>query len=145
MEKWMMTGITLALLFICTVSDVKCKKIPVCVIVAGAVGTLLCALLQHEITPGKMLSGMIVGIIMVVISIVTDEQIGMGDSLIFCILGAGNGFVASIAVLGISLGLAAAAVVLLLCIKKVGKRDRIAFVPFILTGYCLALAGGMFG
>lgn len=145
MEKWIMTGITLVLLIICTASDVKSRKIPVCVIMAGAVGTMLCLLLQQEVTPGKMLSGMIVGIIMVVISIVTDEQIGMGDSLIFCILGAGHGFMTSIAVLGISLGLTAATVALLLCIKKVGKRDRIAFVPFILTGYCLTMAGGMFG
>lgn len=145
MEKWILAGVTLVMLLICAISDVKNKRIPVCVIMAGAVGTVLCALIQPGITLGKMLSGMMLGIIMIIISIVTDEQIGIGDSLIFGVLGIGHGFGAGIAVLGISLGLTAVTAVILLCLKKVGKRDQIAFVPFILTGYCLALAGGMCG
>lgn len=145
MEKWILTGVTLVMLLICTISDVKSRKIPVCVITAGAVGTVFCTLIQPEMTLGKMLSGMMPGIIMLIISIVTDEQIGIGDSLIFCVLGIGHGFVAGIAVLGISLGMTAVTAVVLLCLKKVGKRDQIAFVPFILTGYCLVLAGGMCG
>lgn len=143
MEKGMLTIITMLLLFVCTISDVKSKKIPISALIVGGGLTLACIPLQKGVTLSGILCGMSIGVVMVIIGKVTDEQIGIGDGIIFCILGAGHGFVTGITVLEISLFLTAVTVALLLVFGKIEKKGRIAFMPFILTGYCLAVAGGM--
>ena len=139
MEKWILIGITIMLLGICTITDVKSKQINLWTIIAGAVATAACLPWMNHLTPGSIIMGVLLGLLLVCISFFTKEQIGMGDSLLFCILGLGHGFSMSAAVLGTSLFLCAVAVMVLLCMGALGKKERIAFTPFILAGYCVVM------
>ncbi len=87
--------------------------------------------------------GLAVGLIFFILSCVTKERIGKGDAVIFCICGATMGIGSLIPIIMMSFLLSAVYSVAMLATGKLGKKSRIAFVPFIFLGYAMALTVGM--
>lgn len=79
--------------------------------------------------------GMLIGGILLMIALVSRESIGIGDGLLFIATGTFLNFTQNLALLFGALLLIGIFSVICLLIKKKGRNDRVALVPFVLIAY----------
>jgi leader peptidase (prepilin peptidase)/N-methyltransferase len=86
-----------------------------------------------------MAAGAVVGLVFMVISKVTEEKIGYGDSLLILALGIFLGFWKVMIVTLIAFfGSALCAIIMVSCMKK-SRKTSFPFVPFIAISYALVV------
>jgi leader peptidase (prepilin peptidase)/N-methyltransferase len=123
--------------------DLEHQKIPnILVYPAIGIGLIMIPLL-HLSTPWIMLAGGLLGFgVLFLIAVIAPGAMGMGDVKLVLFLGIILGFpeiVLALFLAFVSGGLAAG---ILLALKKLGKKDTIAFGPFIaLAGFITLLYG----
>lgn len=78
--------------------------------------------------------GMLSGILLVLLSKATKGQIGMGDAIVLTVTGVVFGFWDNLFLLFYSLVLSAVHAAILLIMKKIHKKQSIAFLPFVAIG-----------
>ena len=83
--------------------------------------------------------GILAGIVFLLIGKVTREQIGYGDGLLICMLGAYLGIWNLAEVLIVSWGLAGLGAIVILAAGKFRRKKTIPMVPFLLCGYVVFL------
>lgn len=137
MQKYVL----LVLLIICAVEDWKRKEVNVVyILLFGIVGVIL-HLLYPNCSVYSMIFGLLLGIGIVGISILSRGSIGMGDGILLVVTGVYLGgygnlelFLTGMLFVGIwSLGL--------LVLKKKKRKERIAFIPFLLAAYAVMMVG----
>lgn len=126
------------LLSICGWFDLKYREIPRITLCFGAVGANLLLIIQ--IFEGNKvwwdcLGGMSVGIVLVLISIVTNQQIGIGDGILFVLTGIGLGTIENIILLISSLCITGLTSLVLLTTKKIGRKTALPFIPFVWASF----------
>lgn len=95
-----------------------------------------CRLLQAgSLDVKEVFLGSMSGVILLFLAKVTKECIGFGDGWLFCVTGIFLGFFKNVVLLSGSMLLAGIYAVFCLLLKKRGKNDRLAFVPFVFTAY----------
>lgn len=130
--------LTLAGLSFLSIEDIRTKQVPVTGILLLGMGLLLCRLWERtEFLP--MALGVVPGLLAMLLAVATKEQIGLGDGLVLVALGFGNDMVKVISMLCAAFFLAGIWAVLLLVIKKTGKKQSFPFLPFLLAGYGIVL------
>ena len=124
-------------LVIGTLSDIKYKRIPVWLMAGfGAVAVVLRVVGLQQQSGMELLSGVAAGVFLIVVSAVTGGQIGMGDGLVFMVLGVLLG-ADNVMLMIIALILCAVVAGVLFVAKRVKRKDRLPFVPFVLCSYVL--------
>lgn len=87
-----------------------------------------------------ILLGAALGGALILLSFLSRRSIGMGDGMMFVATGIFLGLSDNLWLLLLSLGMSAIASLVLLILLKYKGKDRIPFIPFMLTGYiCLLL------
>lgn len=131
-----------------SVPDIRSRNVPVWLIGVG--GVLALAVSIAENIPeyvaarewwsyaGHVLCGMIPGICLLLLSIVT-KTIGYGDGAVLTLLGAAVGIRNSLLVLCIGLFFASLGSVALLVVKKVNRNTCLPFLPFLTVGWFLLM------
>lgn len=128
----------LLLLAICTVFDLRYKKIWMPLILVFAVEAailLFCMPSQFN----QYFFGMAVGAGILLVSKLTKGGIGMGDGYLICVLGALVGLSKIIQITLLAFGLAAITAICLMTLCHYGKKQTMAFVPFLLVAYLIRL------
>ena len=121
------------------ICDLRKKKISVkCAVVFGIIGLFLDFFELKECWP-SLLGGLLIGIVILVLSKITDEKIGYGDGYVLTVTGILLGFRWNLTLLFMSLWLAAIVSVVLLFLKKAKKKTELPFVSFMMPGYILLL------
>ncbi len=88
----------------------------------------------------NLLSGLLLGGILILFSLATRQMIGLGDALLFTIIGMYFGWVIQLTILFISLFVSGIYSAILLLMKKGTMKSQIAFTPFILIAIlCTAI------
>jgi len=138
--------ICLMILILLSVKDIQVHKVPSSVLfVAGT------ACLVYQLIIGKMhivliLGGMGIGLLFLIISKVTREGIGYGDSYGILILGSFLGLWDILMVVAIAFFLLLCVTIPMLCLKKMSRTCALAFYPFLTLGYIgVLLLGGVQG
>lgn len=127
-------GIMLGFLGLCAYSDFKSKEIPWFTMVLFSISTVLLTL-ENGVNLGLIVGGGIIGVLFFVISKVTKEAIGYGDSWVITLLGIYLGGVKLLWLLFIA-SLGASAFSLFYLWKHNWKKSSsIPFVPFLVVGY----------
>ncbi len=121
-------------LLIMAVIDCKRKEIP---ILPGVVCLIIISVTRlitgtNPITVG---AGICLGAFMYAISRITRGQIGEADGLVYAVTGAGIGIIKNCELLLVSLVLAAMIGLILMVVKKVGRKYKLPFVPFTLASF----------
>lgn len=137
-------GIILLFLAIGAIWDLKKKAVPVsylCVFgFVAMVGFIL------DVTNGKNLLdsvwGLIPGCIFVMLSVLTKEQVGLGDGMILLCVGCLQSIRDTICMISIALIIVTAATMFLLIIRRVGRKATLPFVPFLFLGQLIMISGG---
>lgn len=130
-QVWTLLG----LLGICSIEDVRKKEIQVYVVLTfGIVGVIL-RLFYQNVTMKNMIFGMAIGVVMMLVSLVTSGQIGLGDGLLLTVTGIFLGAYGNAMLFLHGLLFAAVWSLVVLLIFRRGRKTKIPFVPFLLIAY----------
>lgn len=122
-------------LLISTYLDVKIKKINIYLcILWGVLGTVINLMLVNK-GIRFYLFGLAIGILILIFSFCTKEAIGKGDAAVFIVIGTYAGLTRTFVIFIISLILVLLIGSSLLLLKKVNKKTRLPFLPFILLAF----------
>lgn len=134
------TAVYVAVLIICTSTDVLAYRVPNVVTYPAILGALAAGLLLPDANWRSVVAGgLIFGVLLLVPSILTGGAMGMGDVKLAFFVGFALGLtliVPAMLVMAISGGFAAA---VLLITGLRGKGDPIPYAPFIAGGMLLVL------
>lgn len=118
--------------------DLRTKKIPLMpVLVLGVV--FFVYRMWNGVPLLDVAVGVIPGGILLLVSAITEESIGYGDGLVLLVLGVLCGATKAVAVFGMALLLAAVLSMVLLALKRVGRKTELPFLPCLCAGYLLFL------
>lgn len=140
--EWIIKVAITCILGVLAVVDFKKKQVSnvFLLIVSGIV--IINYVIFRPITMVSLVGGILIGTVLLGISYITRQKIGVGDGLLIMILGAYLGFEGIGVVLLYALTLSAIWSGLLMIIKKVNRNYTIAFIPFIFVGYVGVLIHG---
>lgn len=135
--------VVLGLLGLCSLEDVKYKRLTVIYLLMFGIGGVVLHLFAPVCSIYSILWGMLLGIGMILLSIVTRGNVGMGDGILLVVTGVYLGGYGNLELFMIGLLLSALWSLLLLTLKKKGRKEEIAFVPFLLLSYFIMLMRGV--
>jgi leader peptidase (prepilin peptidase)/N-methyltransferase len=126
------TGIIIWLLIL-SYEDIRLKTVPLWQLAGLGVFCVINEIIRKtlpEFTADSCLAGAFIGAAILLFSILTD-MIGKGDGIVFVCLGVAFGGMELIRIVLLSLGLICIAALILIIFKKVKKKTRLAFMPYI--------------
>lgn len=127
------------MLLICGIKDLRYKKIPLWVVTVTFLIIVVLGMFCSFIPYTSRIGGVCIGIIIIFISKITREQIGLGDGLVFCVTGIGLGIWINIGLLLWSLCFSAIYAGFVLIVKKKNKKHVIPWIPFVFFSYLWGL------
>lgn len=135
------TSITTSIyLTIGSVFDIKTRRIPNIFIYSFSTLILVITLLSTNLPFNEHLYGLIPGAILLLISKLTKEAIGIGDCLVIALLGFVYGISLHIELLLIVFGLLLITSIMLVVLKKAGRKTSLPMIPFILASFLIFMA-----
>ena len=117
--------------------DIKTKRLPVSLIIIGGMAGILYQCLVNGMVGIVQFSGMAVGMLMIGISRIGKAGIGLGDGVLFLVLGMFYPFFHMVELLTKSSILAGVYGLLLMGCRKGNLKTELPFVPFVLLQYIL--------
>ncbi len=134
----MRENILLALfLTICSVTDILKKQIYMKVIIPFFSLGLALFFIKSDLSVIEELTGILLGVLLLILARLSSERIGYGDALMVMVSGAYLGIFLNIKLLMWALFISALFSLLLLILKKAGRYTQIPFAPFLLISYFL--------
>ena len=131
-------GILLSL----SVIDIHFRRIPVDILVMASIAALVYQGITRQADLWMAAGGAGVGILFLLVSKVTREGFGYGDSWAILALGIYLGLWRVLDVLAGTFCLLAAASLICLTAKKMSRKHTIPFIPFLAAGYLLSVLTG---
>lgn len=127
-------SIVLVVMAVLSFVDIKRKQVSLAVLIpVGAVVLTWRVFQGTEVV--DFLTGLVPGVACLLLSYVTGESIGRGDGLVLCILGLLCGMKTTLAVFGMALTFSAIWAMLLLILKRAGRKTELPFLPCLSLGY----------
>lgn len=140
-NRWILCQIIFAVyMIILAVMDIKWKKLPLNALLSGgfiAVAGILCG---RDIPTMLLAAGGGVGILFLVISRVTEEAFGYGDSILILVMGIFVGFWDILYLLMAAFSMAAVFSAVMMIRRRFSRKSSFPFVPFLAAAYI----GGIF-
>lgn len=127
----------LLFLAVLAVQDIKEKKISVYKLLISAIMAIVYWLFKGQLCWQEILKSIIPGVTLLLLSVITKENIGYGDGLAVSVLGLWTGSLFVLSALCAALLFSGICAVIYL-IKK--KKEPIPFIPFLLIGMEVVLA-----
>lgn len=131
----------LILLAVTSVIDWRKREIPMSLLFVMSAGITIFAIYCKDVTIWYRLAGGALGIMLFVVSAVTKEAIGYGDSWTILLLGVHLGIFRVLQLLFVASLLAVLFAVFYLWVRKWDRNTTLPFVPFLAIAYL----GVMFG
>ncbi len=119
------------------VFDIKRKKIPVYMLIVLAAAGIISNFTVGEFDIEKRIIAMLPGMILLIVSMITKQQIGYGDGMIILIMGLYIDIDDILSIVLSSFLLSSIAAIILMTVFKKKKNFEMAFSPFLLIGYGL--------
>lgn len=119
-------------LLICSYTDIKNKNINIVYCVLFGLINLIIGLVRGGITFCAL--GIMPGILLLIVSYLTNEKIGYGDGIMLVTVGLVYGISRSVDLCMISLSISGFVSLILLLFKKKKINDIIAFAPYLFLG-----------
>ena len=119
------------------VFDIKRKKIPVYMLIILAAAGIISNFTVGEFDIEKRIIAMLPGMILLIVSMITKQQIGYGDGMIILIMGLYIDIDDILSIVLSSFLLSSIAAIILMTVFKKKKNFEMAFSLFLLIGYGL--------
>ena len=139
-NRWIMCQLLFAVyMSILAIMDIKWKKLSLAALMSGFIILTAGFLCGRNIHVMVLAAGAGVGIVFMVVSRVTEEAFGYGDSILILIMGGFIGFWNILSLLVAAFSMAALFSIFMLLRKKFHRKSAFPFVPFLTAAYI----GGM--
>lgn len=139
--KWLICQTVFAgYMIVLAVMDIRWKKLSLMILLSGTVPLAAGVLCDREIHIILLAAGAAVGVIFLIISRVTEDSFGYGDSILIVIMGGFLGFWNILSLLTAAFSMAALFSIFMLIRKRFHRKSAFPFVPFLTAAYI----GGMF-
>lgn len=139
--KWLICQTVFAgYMIVLAVMDIRWKKLSLMILLSGTVPLAAGFLCDREIHIILLAAGAAVGVIFLIISRVTEDSFGYGDSILIMIMGGFLGFWNILSLLTAAFSMAALFSIFMLIRKRFHRKSAFPFVPFLTAAYI----GGMF-
>lgn len=122
-------------LLICTVIDIKTRKLPVWFMVVGTILAVIFRFLNWGQDTIVWMGGILIGVAFLLLSKYTKEEFGYGDSWMILILGISLGLWDVLLLLSIALTCSGLLALVLLKGEGWSRKVSFPFVPFLMLGY----------
>ncbi len=129
--------VVLGILCLFSYIDIKKRRVPVLLLGVCGAAVFLYQAFRGHLFVWETAGGAGVGAVFLLISMITGERIGYGDSWGILILGGCLGIRRLAEVLSISFFLLALTAIVILSIRKMAGRAGIPFFPFLACGYLI--------
>lgn len=131
----------MVLLIFTAIIDIKKKEIPFLLIGIGAglAGISVAYGFVHGAADVETAIALFPGVVLVLISLVTRGEVGLGDGLMFLCIGPVYGLEQTIAGLLIALFISSLFSIGILALKKGNRKTKLPFIPFLSAGMGVAL------
>lgn len=137
----MQSVVLLILLMICAIEDFKRKEVTVTYILLFGIAGVLLHLFYPNCSIYSILWGLLLGISVMAVSLLSRGSIGMGDGILLAVTGIYLGGYENLELFLVGLFLAGIWSLGLLVLKKKKRKEQIAFIPFLLVAYAFMLVG----
>jgi leader peptidase (prepilin peptidase)/N-methyltransferase len=124
--------LTVVILILCSFTDIRSRRINRRVL--AAYGIFIVA--GHR--AGSWMAGMIPGAFCLVVSLLSHQAIGYGDSILILLLGLSVGLSDCLSVLFTAFFSAGITGILLLVLRRKSRKYELPFVPFLLLGMLIS-------
>ena len=142
-EMWTVSKIiALIILSGLSIMDYKIRKVPRDVLLICMAGSVIYQVVTKEVNWGLSAAGGFVGILFLMMSRLTQEAIGYGDSLAIMILGIYLGIWGLLEVLVTSFFILAVIALFFLAVRQKKKKVTFPFYPFLTAGYLFGVCVG---
>lgn len=132
--EWVVLGVLAGF----SVYDLKTKRIPVAAVVLFGAAVLGYRLfMSTEFL--ELLAGLVPGIALLLLAVLSKESIGTGDGLVLCVVGLFCGLRMALSALAMALMLSSLVAMVLLVLRRAGKKTELPFLPCLCSGYLLCL------
>ena len=139
-NRWTLCQLLFAVyMIVLMLMDIKWKKLSLAALMSGFIILTAGFLCGRNIHVMLLAAGAGVGIVFMVVSRVTEEAFGYGDSILILIMGGFIGFWNILSLLVAAFSMAALFSIFMLLRKKFHRNSAFPFVPFLTAAYI----GGM--
>lgn len=121
-------------LVICTYTDLRERYVYRQVCIVNLVAVVLIKLLDSTADAKELAIGILIGVIVYVISVLTKEQVGKGDAWVIANIGGLLGAPFVVTVIAWALAIGSLFGMSKVAAQKSNLKSKIAFVPFMLLG-----------
>ncbi|MGN1148646.1 MAG: prepilin peptidase [Lachnospiraceae bacterium] len=134
----------MGILLISSIFDIKWKKIPAILLLAGGIWSIL-YLIVNAVGKGigetlwESIAAILPGTGLLILSFLTEKKVGYGDGILLILLGILQGLGRVLLVFCVGLFLQSLLAVVLLLMKRADKQTCIPFVPFLLAAEIILL------
>lgn len=137
--------LVLMFLFVGMLWDIKKKAVPKMYLVVWAVGAMTYLVLEIASKQNifSIFLALIPGVVVLFLSVITGEQIGIGDGLILLCIGCFQGVKDVLCMMFFSFVILTVFLMLLLVMGRIGRKSRVPFVPFMFMGQLAVMFGGV--
>lgn len=125
-----------------SIADIQFRSVPAEWLVLAGAAAAVYQVLAGPVDLTLAAGGAAVGLLFLAVSKVTRQALGYGDSWAILILGIFLGFWGVVEVLTGAFFLLVAISMLILALRKMSRRYRLPFFPFLTAGYVLAICLG---
>lgn len=136
--------ICIAILTILSVMDICYRKVPQLLLIIGSIGVVCFQYSKGGVQGWVLGAGICVGILFLLLSKVTQEGIGYGDSWGILILGGFLGVWGVLEVLLVAFLLLIVVGIFCLVTGRLGRKTTLPFYPFLTVGYVVTVVMGVF-
>ncbi len=136
-------GLLLIFLIVLSCIDIRNRRIPVKILIPGVLGGIIYQAVWNREDWIMSVMGIGVGSVFLLISKVTCEGIGYGDSIVILILGIFLGGRELVEVLSFSFCILVVFAIAILCRKNMSRKYEVPFLPFLTGGYICYLIGNL--
>ena len=127
------------LLFILSVMDLRNKKVNIWAVMLFGIVCVTGLLLNHKINIYSGICGFATGLFAVGFSLISKEQIGIGDGIIIAFMGLLLGFKNGLVIVCMASFFMAIVSLVLIVLKRVKGHTRLPFIPAIFASYCVCM------
>ncbi len=136
----------LGMLGICSVTDIRKREVGVVVVCLSGILGVVYHIMYRRISVYDMLGGLLIGVFVYLIALLTREKIGKGDAIVCMVTGIYLGFWNNLLLLWLSSLLAGLAGIVAMLVFRKKKTDTLPFVPFLsAAGLVVVFGGGVLG
>lgn len=135
-----MAGYIIVFIYLCIMSVYDIKKREIHLPFTAVAALMLLSRQIYLVCRGEVLLqsaflGVVIGIVLVAISLLTRGEIGVGDGILFMICGLLFGLYENLVLLFLSLVFTAMVSGALILTRRAGRKDTLPFAPFVFAGF----------